>query len=207
MDEIEKLFEASRGDRLHPIIDSAMTAEEALRLNPEKPAPPEILERQRVIIVKYYSFDNKVHQGQVVIDQDLVAEVEKLFEIILEERFPVTSVIPVSHPDIAWNDDISMKQDNSSGFNYRTIANKEQLSQHAYGRAIDLNPRLNPYFASGEVYPKGATYDTSVAGTLHSKHAIVKFMKACGWEWGGDWKETPDYQHFQKKLPNNQKTA
>jgi hypothetical protein len=28
----------------------------------------------------------------------------------------------------------------------------------------------------------------------------VKLFKKLGWTWGGDWKSTKDYQHFEKKI-------
>jgi hypothetical protein len=33
---------------------------------------------------------------------------------------------------------------------------------------------------------------------LLSSSKAVQIFKKYGWKWGGDWKDTKDYQHFQK---------
>ena len=43
------------------------------------------------------------------------------------------------------DDHRSMNADNTSAFNCRFVAGTSRWSQHAYGRAIDLNPIENPY--------------------------------------------------------------
>ncbi|HEV7482911.1 MAG TPA: M15 family metallopeptidase [Solirubrobacterales bacterium] len=58
-------------------------------------------------------------------------------------------------------DDRSMDADNTSAFNCRFVAGSGGVwSQHAYGRALDLNPLENPYVTeSGCVSPPaGAPY-------------------------------------------------
>ena len=38
-----------------------------------------------------------------------------------------------------------MAADNTSAFNFRVVAGSGTLSQHAFGRAIDINPVENPW--------------------------------------------------------------
>src|ERR1700752_1582080 len=73
--------QTGRGGTLkRPIIDSRMTEKEAFDgLDPK--CPEEIRKRQRLIAVKYYSTDGRVHQGQLVIDADLVSDVKKVFAL------------------------------------------------------------------------------------------------------------------------------
>jgi len=184
---------------MDPIIDSSLSLEEALRQNPALPCPEEILQRQRIIKVRYYSFDGKVHQGQIVVDVDVVTDVKDTFNLLLEQKFPVTSVIPIADPKFHWDDIISMKADNSSGFNYRVKTIGTQLSNHAFGRAIDINPLINPFISgTGEIIPHGAKYDTTKSGAITADSPLVKFFLSRGWEWGGAWTDRKDYQHFQK---------
>ena len=83
------------GTLKHPVIDSAMTEREAFDgLDPNCPA--EIRKRQRLITVKYYSTDGRVHQGQLVVDSKLAGDVKRVFALALKERFPIHSVIPIS---------------------------------------------------------------------------------------------------------------
>jgi hypothetical protein len=190
-----------RGSLRHPIIDSAMTEKEAFDgLDPK--CPDEIRQRQRLINVKYFSTDGRVHQGQLVLDTELVDDIKRVFELALKERFPIRSVIPISdrrfRKDGRWDDELSMEADNTSAFNYREITGGGRLSNHAYGRAVDINTFENPYIKGGTVLPHGATYDPKVAGTFNAESPIVREFLRLGWAWGGNWSDRKDYQHFEK---------
>jgi len=191
------------GTSKHPIIDSRMTEAEAFDgLDPR--CPKEIRERQKVVKLKYYSADGKIHQGQLVIDAALRDDIKKVFALALKERVPIHSVIPISdkrfRKDGLWDDELSMEANNTSAFNYREITGGGQLSNHASGRAIDINPFQNPYIKNGVVLPHGAKYDPSFAGTFTSDHPIVRAFLQLGWDWGGNWTSPKDYQHFEKTL-------
>jgi len=198
---------APAADGQEVVVDSAMGWEEAVRgVNPR--CPRAVLDRQRLITVRYWSMDGKLHQGQLVVDRRVVADLEAVFALALEERFPIEKVVPISHPryrkDGLWDDDLSMQDNNTSAFNYRKPTGGGPISNrgHAAGLAIDFNPRLNPYIKGKKVLPPGATYDPSVPGTLTAASPIVKKLKALGWTWGGDWRTLKDYQHFQKSHPD-----
>jgi hypothetical protein len=94
-----------------------------------------------------------------------------------------------------------MRADNTSAFNCRPVAGTNSWSQHAYGRAIDINPVENPYVASdGSVSPrKGEPFaDRSrhARGMIHGGGATVGAFSDVGWGWGGNWSSPKDYQHF-----------
>ena len=190
-----------RGSLKYPIIDSAMTEEEAFDgLDPK--CPDEIRKRQRLITVKYYSTDGRVHQGQMVLDAELVNDVRKVFALALKDRFPVYSVIPISdrrfRKNGRWDDELSMEANNTSSFNYREVTGGGRLSNHAYGRAVDINTFLNPYVKGSLVLPRGAVYDPKVAGTFTADSPVVREFLRLGWAWGGNWTDRKDYQHFEK---------
>lgn len=195
--------DANRGTLKRPIIDSKMSEKEAFDgLDPN--CPKEIRERQRIVKVKYYSFDKKFHQGQIIVDKDLVADVKKVFALALETRFPIYSVIPVSDPKFRkngrWDDDLSMIANNTSSFNYREKTGGGSLSNHAYGRAVDINTFQNPYIKGKLILPPNAVYDPAAEGTITADSAITKLFLQLGWGWGGDWTALKDYQHFEKPL-------
>jgi len=192
---------AGGGTAADPVVDSKMTADEAFEgLDPA--CPKSVRARQVVVALTYWGHDGKVHRGQLVIDRDLVTDVAEVFAVALEHKFPIRSVVPVSHPrfrkDRAWSDDLSMAADNTSGFNYRPVTGGGTLSNHALGRAIDLNPLLNPYVKGAVTLPPGARYDPAVPGTLTADHPVTKAFLARGWAWGGNWTSLKDYQHFEK---------
>ena len=178
------------------VVDSAMTLEQALkRVNPD--CPKWILSNQALIEVYYYGFDDKIHKGQLIADFRLADDLQSVFKIIYDTKFAIKQVKPISV--YAWDDFKSMRENNSSAFNYRVVPFSKTLSKHAYGCAIDINPVQNPYFTKDAVYPAGAVYDPSSPGTIAAKDKIVTEFKKRGWRWGGDWKNK-DYQHFDKLL-------
>lgn len=183
---------------LRPIIDVELTKSEALKQNPKHLCPEEVIDNLAVVEVKYCSFDKKIHIGQIIIHKDLVHDVEGAFRILFDDKFPIQSVIPISDKKYLWDDDISGINNNTSGFNYRYVRNTTTMSNHAHGRAIDINPNLNPYFPESKTFPVGASYDPSVPGTIVANSRLVQYFKDLGWRWGGDWDEDLDYQHFEK---------
>lgn len=184
----------------HIKIDSNMTAFEAIKHKISKECPAEIINNQSLVDVLYYSFDNKVHKGQIVIHKKLVKDIQQIFALAYEMKFPIGKVIPISNPNYNWDDIKSVTDNNSSSFNYREIAGSDSLSDHAEGRAIDINPLINPFIdKKGKATPGKAVYNPNVPGTLTADHPIVKKFLALGWEWGGNWNGTKDYQHFSKK--------
>lgn len=195
----ESMEEKEIGILSNPIIDSDMTFEQAIR----KGCPPEVKKNLIITDVLYYSFDEKIHKGQVVIDKRLIEDIKEVFQVALREKFPITSVIPISHDrffkDGKWNDDdLSMLANNTSAFNYRMVTGGKTLSKHAYGFAIDINPVQNPYIKGDVVLPPTAVYDVSKSGTLTPDCPVVKTFLRLGWTWGGYWETLKDYQHFEK---------
>ena len=185
----------------NPIIDSQLSLEEALRPNPNFFLSPEVFERQVLLQVMYKSFDGKYHQGQIVIDKELEKDVKDFFEFLIKQNFPVNKVIPIADKKYDFDDTKSMNENNSSGFNPRNKTGKNEPSNHAYGRAFDINPQQNPYKKGEIVEPAGAVYDTEKIGTLTPE--IVEFLISRGWIWGGNYEELKDYHHFEKLIEKN----
>ncbi|MCX5700154.1 MAG: M15 family metallopeptidase [Candidatus Omnitrophica bacterium] len=191
----------SLGTLQNPVVDSNIALAEGLR----KWAPLSFKSKQRLVEVLYYSFDGKIHKGQIIINKRLVRDIQEIFSVIFRTRFPIQSVIPISHNRFYNNgkfndDDQSMMVNNTSGFNYRTATRSKKLSMHAYGYAIDINPLQNPYIKRRVVLPPGAVYNINKPGTLTRNSPVVKTFKRLGWAWGGEWKSLKDYQHFEKVL-------
>ncbi len=159
--------------------------------------PAAIRDTLALIEVPYVSFDAHEQQGQLVIHQELANEVISLFQDLYTHRFPIYKMVPVAA--YGWNDVASMEDNNTSAFNYRHIIGTGLLSNHSLGRAIDINPLQNPYYAlDGNVYPAHAIHDLAVPGTLYADSVAVSLFKEKGWTWIGDRKEHKDYQHFEK---------
>ncbi len=78
------------------MIDSDMTFEEAIAgIN-----IPETIRNNLVIIdVQYYSFDNKLHQGQLVVHKSAAKDLIEIFRIIKEINFPIEKQFPLRSMD------------------------------------------------------------------------------------------------------------
>ena len=69
---------------------------------------------------------------------------------------------------------------------------------HAYGLAVDLNPRENPYVGCGVSYHADAKpyIDRTRLRKGMVTPAVVRAFKSIGWGWGGDWASVKDWMHF-----------
>ncbi|HEY3673676.1 MAG TPA: M15 family metallopeptidase [Acidimicrobiia bacterium] len=161
------------------------------------PVPPEALRR---VHVSFWGFDGSAHEGNLVVAADVTDDVVTVFRQLFDERFPIRSITP--EDAFGGSDPDSMAADNTSAFNCRdaVAAGPPQWSEHAFGRAVDVNPLENPYVFEGTAQPSaGASFLDRAAvrpGMAVPGGPLVEAFQAVGWEWGGAWDGSPDYQHF-----------
>ena len=168
-----------------------MTLGEALA---GKEIPEEIRKSLAIVNVSFFSFEREVREGQLVVHTEIAEETQHIFKKLLEMQFPIQQVTPIVAYD--WDDNASMAANNTSAFNYRFIFGTNRLSNHSYGRAMDINPAQNPYTQrDGKIVPEGAHYDPAKPGTITPE--IASIFKSNDWNWGGDWIQK-DWQHFEK---------
>ena len=154
----------------------------------------------RLLTVSHWGFDGRVHRGRLVVNRDSAAAMLGVMRALYKERYPIRQMRLVDA--YGADDHRSMAADNTSAFNCRIVAGSPGVwSEHAYGRAIDVNPIENPYVtASGYVSPpEGAPYahrSKRAKGLIHRGGAVVVAFATAGWEWGGNWSWPKDYQHF-----------
>ena len=158
--------------------------------------------RLRRVGVDYLGFDGQTHRGELIVHEDLAAEVIAIFERLYRLRYPIEKIRTVERYPAA-DDELSMEDNNTSAFNCRSIPGTGRWSEHAYGRAIDLNPSLNPcIYADGTFQPRtaGAYSDRTRTdpGLLHDGDPAERAFSDRGWQWGGAWANPIDYQHFER---------
>jgi hypothetical protein len=94
----------------------------------------------------------------------------------------------------------SIEADNTSAFNCRFVDGTSRWSEHAYGRAIDVNPLENPYVSGGRTsHRRSVPYLDRTRrrpGMAVEGGPLVRAFDAIGWGWGGRWSSPVDYQHF-----------
>jgi poly-gamma-glutamate synthesis protein (capsule biosynthesis protein) len=147
--------------------------------------------------VDHCAFDGSVGRGELVVATAIAGRTVQLFARLYAIGFPIRRMTLVD--DFAGDDDASMAADNSSAFNFRCIADTNDLSQHAFGRAIDLNPVENPWRRPGRLLPEaGHVYadrrDIRL-GMIVRPGPVVAVFDELGWEWGGDWLHASDDHH------------
>ena len=147
--------------------------------------------------------DLQTHRGELTVHEDLVPEVIEIFEQLRQARYPIEKMRTPDHYPGA-DDELSMRDNNTSAFNCRDIPGTGSWSLHAYGQAIDINPLLNPYIDStGAFQPANAgpylDRNRIDPGLLHDGDPAVRIFTERGWRWGGDWRTPKDYQHFERR--------
>lgn len=170
-----------------------------------KPGCPVPLSQLRLLTVSYWGFDRKPHIGQLVVNGDAAKSLERVFRRLYALRFPIR------HMQLAdmYGPERSRPKDNdiSGSFHCRQAVpspctggtKSGHWSNHAYGLAIDLNPRENPYVGCGMSYDPstGGYMDRSPLRRGMVTPAVVAAFRSIGWGWGGSWTgDTKDYMHF-----------
>jgi hypothetical protein len=152
----------------------------------------------RRVSLSHWDFAGHPRTGVLILNAGVVADTRAAFAALYRLRFPIRSIRPVS--EFGASDDASMAADNTSAFNCRFVSGTTRWSQHAYGRAIDLNPLENPYVDGDHVSPprgrRFADRSLHAKGLVHDGGNVVRAFAAVGWGWGGHWGGARDYQHF-----------
>ena len=195
----------AQGDTIAPLETTACAA---MRLHHVLNAgAPVGCERLNLVVFRYWGFDGRSHDGGRIVVLDAVAPaVQRIFAARYERRFPLAGAEPLEAFD--GDDHASMAANNTSGFNHRVVPDTARLSLHAYGAAIDLNPVQNPFLMRrgtviGVDPPAGAdflnrgSHRPGKAERAGLAESVVDVFAANGFaEWGGDWDDPIDYQHF-----------
>lgn len=168
-----------------------------------KEGGPVSLAELSYIQVSYWGFDDKKHQGELIIHQSLAEEVSMIFKELYEAKFPIERMRLID--EYQADDNLSMANNNTSAFCVRKITGElEGYSKHSYGFAIDINPLQNPFVKRGGVLPEeGKAYldrQSVRKGMIIKGDQVYQAFSKRGWRWGGDWLTIKDYQHFEKNI-------
>jgi hypothetical protein len=156
----------------------------------------------RYVRLSYVGYDGQAHDGELVVHKEVAEDVRAIFKELYEARFPIERMRLIEA--YQGDDDKSMADNNTSGFNCRSATGRTGVfSNHSWGRAVDVNPLVNPFVTKKAVLPKGgAAYaDRSKAapGLITDATVCYRAFTSRGWSWGGAWKSSKDYQHFEKR--------
>ena len=153
----------------------------------------------RVVTATHHGFDGRDRVGRVIVHRDVAPQMLRVLRTLYGEGFPIRRMVPFDA--FGGSDFRSIEADYTSAFNCRFVDGTTRYSEHAYGRAIDVNPIENPYVTSSGTtsHPASRSYVRRTPfrpGMAAEGHALVRAFDAAGWGWGGRWSGAQDYQHF-----------
>lgn len=164
----------------------------------------------RYLTISYYNFDHQVKEGEMIVNKAIADDVINIFKELYDIEYEIYSMRLI---DDFWtgdgdtSDTASCDANNTSSFCYREITGGGNLSNHAWGCAIDINPQQNPYVSYKSGSPKWSHENANdyIDRSVVKDHMIVEsdecysIFAKYGFGWGGAWKTIKDYQHFEKK--------
>lgn len=156
------------------------------------------LDQLAYVELDHWTLDGDVARGELVVAAAIARPTLTLLRRLFALGFPIARMRLL---DDYGDDPRSMAADNSSAFCFRVIDGTTDLSWHALGMAIDLNPVENPWVRPGHgfVPAEGAPYleRTDVRpGMIVRPGPVVRVFDELGWEWGGDWRHSLDHHHI-----------
>jgi D-alanyl-D-alanine carboxypeptidase len=170
-----------------------------------RPGCPVPLSELRLLTVAHWGFDREVRAGQLVVARQYADALRGVFRRLYDLRFPIR------HMRLAdmYGPERSQPADGdvTGSFECRQSVpspctggtRSGRWSNHAYGLAIDLNPRENPYIGCGRTRDRASARYADRAKLRKGMvtPAVVEAFRSIGWGWGGDWTgQTKDYMHF-----------
>lgn len=163
------------------------------------------VEDLRYIHVLHKGFDGKTHEGEMICNVYIACDLLDIFQKLYAAGYPIEKIRLVDEYNA--DDETSMRDNNSSAFNFRFISHTTRVSKHGLGLAVDINPLYNPYVkeVDGKKILEPATAEEYTDRTKNFNYKIshedlcFKLFAEHGFEWGGDWKSVKDYQHFEIK--------
>lgn len=201
-DRYFRIYKIKKGDRIYKKIHGKSFRDDSVIS----------LSDLRYIKLLHYDFDGKIRTGEIIVNQSIAQDTLAVFRELYDAKYQIRKMQLVDNyytDDGSGNEaDVhSMNDDNTSGFNYRTVVGTETLSMHGYGRAIDVNPFENPWCPGGRLHSnqqKSAEYaNRGISMGIRKPHmifldsVITGIFKKHGFRWLGET-GTRDYQHFEK---------
>lgn len=166
---------------------------------------PVSLSGLRLLTVTYHGLDKRSHTGQLVVNKAAAAPLAKVFRRLYELHFPIRHMQLAD----AYGPKRSRPADNdmSGSFECRQAVPSPcsggtgtgTWSNHAYGKAVDLNPTENPYVGCGQTRDPASRpyFNRSRHRRGMVTRAVIQAFRSVGWGWGGAWAgSTKDYMHF-----------
>lgn len=160
----------------------------------------------RYVSVLYEDFNGETQTGEIICNKAIAQDLVEIFYELYLNHYQIDKIRLIDEYDA--DDDLSCADNNTSCFNFRKVYGSDNLSKHALGLAIDINPFQNPYVTYPDgverISPPGsepyADRDSGLPHIISEDDLCYQLFTAHGFTWGGHWRTLKDYQHFQKEL-------
>ena len=162
------------------------------------PDCPVGLDDLRYVTVAFWGFDGRPHTGELLVNADAAQDLVQVFRRLHDARFPIEEmrITRVDELDAHPTGD----GNNTGSFVCRPSRGTTSWSDHAYGRAVDINPFHNPYVKGDVVLPELASaYSDRLVerpGMILGGDVVTTSFADIGWGWGGNWRSSTDTMHF-----------
>ncbi len=158
----------------------------------------------RRVEVNHYDFQGDIERGHLVVNVDVAHSVARIFTRLFEEEFPIRRMRSLEA--YGGDSNASLAADNTAAFNCRR-ANQINApfmeSPHANGRAVDINPRENPWMdLRCDCWQPGKANHrrTPGKGKILREGMVWRVFREEGWIWQDI--DVADYMHFDTGYPS-----
>ena len=157
----------------------------------------------RYLHVLHRDKDGIEHEGEMITNCHIAEDVLGIMKELYENDYPIEKIRLVD--EYGADDELSMEDNNSSSFNFRFVPRTKKISKHGLGLAVDINTLYNPYITKSDsglrIEPVNAVdyadRDKDFDYKIEKGDLCYEFFISHGFEWGGEWKNSKDYQHFE----------
>ena len=157
----------------------------------------------RYLHVLHVDLNGETHEGEMIVNYHIAEDVLDILRQLYKANYPIEKIRLVD--EYGADDELSMEDNNSSSFNFRFISHTTRVSKHGLGLAVDINTLYNPYtkIVDGERIVEPITGEPYLDREADFPYKIdhddlcFKLFIEHGFEWGGDWEDRKDYQHFE----------
>ena len=157
----------------------------------------------RYLHVLHVDLNGATREGEMIVNYHIAEDVLEILRQLYEAEYPIEKIRLVDEYDA--DDELSMEDNNSSSFNFRFISHTTRVSKHGLGLAVDINTLYNPYTkivdgvrivepVTGEPY---LDREADFPCKIDHEDLCYRLFTEHGFEWGGDWEDRKDYQHFE----------
>lgn len=159
----------------------------------------------RYLRLLHYDDKGRILTGEMVCNKAIANDLIDIFRELYKAHYPIERIRLID--DYGADDERSMRANNTTCFCFRNISGSSKLSKHSLGLAVDINPLYNPH------YRKSKTGKVSVSPSNAMKYVkrndkfpykiergdlLYRLFIRHGFRWGGAWRHSKDYQHFEK---------